>query len=85
MTALLVDHRDDQTVMTRLLVDVLVYKQMGKCWGLSTSVPKKVKPLPKVRHTHTHPSHTLSQTYTHTCTQCRVRACARARTHAREG
>lgn len=22
--------------------------QMGKCWGLSTSVPKKVNPLPKV-------------------------------------
>lgn len=22
--------------------------EMGKCWGLSTSVPKKVNPLPKV-------------------------------------
>jgi hypothetical protein len=52
-------------VMTRLVVDVLVYNQMGKCWGLSTSVPKKVKPLPKVRHTHTDPSHSLSHTHTH--------------------
>ena len=22
--------------------------EMGKCWGLSTSMPKKVNPLPKV-------------------------------------